>query len=312
MALGLSIAVNGSFAQDKYPTKPVRIIIGAPPGGVIDNSVRILTNVMQPSFGQPLIIDNKPGSVFAVAMSTLALAPTDGHTLLYVTSNMLSGQAVQKKYDMFKSLVPVAMIGATDITLAVGGKSQHKTVKELIAWSKSNPGKMTYASPGIGSLDHLALSNFCKKFGLDAVHVPYKGSTEVAQALMTGQADLGILPVPFIVQFGSKGMLRALLLLNGKRNPVIPEVPSIKDEQLDIPRLSVWGGMAAPAGTPKGVIEHLEKQLLAAMQNAELQKQFAGMGLAIDAHGAAEFGNDWKSDWSWISKAASEAKLDTN
>ena len=312
LALGAAAATGAAWSQDKYPSRPVKIILGLPPGGVVDNSMRILTNVMAPTFGQPLVIDNKPGAVFALAMQTLAQAPTDGYTLLHVTSAMLSGQAVSKRFDMFKSLVPVAMMGATDITLAVGGKSPHKSAKELIAWGKANPGKMTYASPGIGSLEHLALSNFCKKFGIDAVHVPFKGGPEVVQALATGQADLGTLAVPFIVQFGPKGLVRALVLLNDKRNAAIADVPSLKDEQLDLSRLVIWGGLAAPTGTPQAAIDYMEKQVLAGMQNPELRKQFLAMGLAPAAHGAAEFAKDWKEDWQWISKAASEAKLETN
>ena len=301
-----------ALAQAKYPSKPVRIIVGLPAGGTADSSVRMLAATMLPSLGQTIIVDNKPGANFQIAVHALTQAPADGYTLLHVINAMLSGQAVQKRYDLFKSLVPIAMTGSSDITFVVGAKSPHKTVQDLIAWATAHPGKLTYASPGTGSLEHLALSNLCKRYGIDAVHVPFKGGPEMVQAVGSGEADLSTAAVPLVVQFAPKNLIRALVVLNDKRNAAIPDVPSLPEAKLDLAKLVIWSGLAAPAGTPQPVLELLERQVLAAADNPELRRQYLAMGLAPAPAGAAAFGQVWKDDWAWIAKAASEAKLDTN
>jgi len=301
-----------AMAQDKYPSKPVRVIVGLTPGGTADTSVRMLTATMQPSFGQTIVVENKPGANFQIAMQAIAQAPADGYTLMHMVSPVLAGQAVQKRFDTFKTLTPVALLGTTDITLVVGAKSPHKTIQDLIAWAKANPGKLTYASPGIGSLEHLALFSFCKRYGIDAVHVPYKGGPEMVQAVGTGEADLSTAAVPLVVQFGPKNLVRALVVLNDKRSPALPDVPSLSEAKLDVAKLVIWGGLAVPVGTPKAVIDQLEKQVLAAADSPELRKQYQGIGLTPTPAGAAVFGQLWKDDWAWISKAATDAKLDTN
>lgn len=301
-----------SRAQDKYPAKAVRIVVGLPAGGVADNSVRLLAATMQPQFGQSLVVENKPGASFQLAMQAVLQAPADGYTLLHVISPMLSAQAVQKRFDVFKSLVPVARLGSTDTTFAVGGKSTFKTIQELITFAKANPGKLSYGSPGIGSLEHIALAGFCKRYGIDAVHVPFKGGPEIVQALATGQIDFGTQAVPLVVQFGPKGLIRALVVLNHQRNAAVPDVPTIKEAGLDISRLTLWGGLAAAAGTPREALEFLEAKALAAAKDPALVKQYQAMGLANEAQGAAAFGQDWKEDWVWIAKSAAENRIEAN
>lgn len=310
---GLAVAGPGlALASDKFPAHSLRVIVGLPPGGTADASMRVLGSTLQSILGQNIVVDNKPGGNFVLAVQALMQAPADGYTLIHVINAMLSGQAVQKRFDMFKSLTPVARIGSTDITLAVGGNSPHKTIHELIAWAKKNPGKMTYASPGIGSLEHLALHTLCQRSGIEAVHVPYKGGPEMAQAVYTGEADLCTNAVPLILQFAPKGMVRALVVLNDKRSSVLPDVPSLKDVGLDIPRVVLWGGLAVRSGTPQPVVDVLEKAVLAAVANPELRQQYTSMGLQPQSAGATAFAQEWKDDWVWISKAVRDAKLENN
>lgn len=304
--------VVSAFAQERYPAKPVKIIVPLPPGGVVDNSVRLLLPVMQPSLGQSLLVENKPGGTFQIAMSAITQAPADGYTLMHINAALLSTQALFKRFDVFKQLVPVAGIGASDITISVSGKTPYKTMRELIEFGRSNPNKLSYASPGIGTLEHLALWNFCKKMGIEATHVPVKGGPEVAKMLVQGEVQFGTLAVPFIHQFGPSGGLRALLVLNSRRNPTLPSVPSLKDEKLDLDRLVIWGGIAALAGTPKSVIDYLEKQFQQAINHPDIRKQYSAMGLEPDFETAAEFGQSWRDDWGWIAKAVAESKPELN
>jgi len=299
-------------AQDKFPNKPIRIVLGLPAGGAADAAVRQLASAMQPILGQSLVVDNKPGAAFALAMQAVTQAPADGYTLQYVMNPMLSTQAMQKRYDMFKSLTPIAKVGAGDIAFVVNGKSPHKTMQELITWAKANPGKLTYASPGIGTLEHLALDTLCRRNGITAVHVPFKGGPEMLQAVAAGEVELSTLAVPLVLQFAPKGMVRPLVILSDERNAKLPEVPSLKDLKLDVPRVVIWGGLAASADTPKAVVAVLEKAVLAAMENPELRKQYEMVGLMPAAANGADFGKTWKEDWAWISKAVSDAKLAEN
>ena len=309
-SLSLAPWVGVLKAQDKYPSKPIRVILGLPPGGVVDNSMRALAAVLQPRLGQTLIIDNKPGGTFAIAMQALSMAPADGYTLLHITTTALTGQAVQKRFDIFKQLQPIALLGSSDIAYAVGAKSPHKTMQDLINWGKANPRKLSYGTPGIGSIEHLGVSAFCRKVGIEAVHIPFKGSPDVMQATATGEIDFGTMAVPFIAQFGPKGLVRSLMVAAHKRNPILPDVPSMDDLKLDTPRMNTWGGLAAPTGTPKSVIDYLETQILESMKSPELLKQYASMGLAATPQGATAFGKEWAEDWAWISKAAQETQLD--
>lgn len=311
LAAAATLAFPGAaFAQDKFPSKPIRIVVGLPPGGAADASMRVLGTKLQAMLGQPIVVDNKPGGGFVLALNALAQAPADGYTLLHVVTPMLSNQAVQKRYDMFKQLQPIAQVGSSDIAFVVSGKSNHKSVHDLIAWAKANPGKLTYASPGVGSLEHLALDVLCQRNGITAVHVPVRGGPEMAQAVTSGDADLSTLAIPLVLQFAPKGYLRPVAILNDKRNAALPDVPSLKDLQLDVPRVVIWGGLAAQAGTSNAVMVELEKVVLAAMDDPALRKQYTAMGLDLNIANSSAFAKTWSEDWAWISKAATEAKLE--
>ena len=300
-------------AQAPYPNKPIRVVIGLPAGGVADIALRALTAQMQPNFGQPFVIDNKPGASFVLAMSAMEQSSADGYTLMRVNNMMLSAQAVLKRYDMFKSLVPVATIGATDMVLAAGGKTPFKTAKDLIDFGRMNPNKLTYATPGIGTLEHLTLATFCKRNGFQATHVPYKGGPEVAQAVAAGEVEFCVTPVFFLLQFEPKGLLRGFALLNEQRNPAIPAMPTYHEAGIDTPRLVLWGGFAVPKGTPTAVIAALERQALATMDNEELRNKLTAMGINPSIKGGSSYSAKlWADDWAWISKAASEMDLDKN
>lgn len=299
-------------AQDKYPSKPVKIIIPLPAGGAADSSVRILATVAQRSLGQPMVVDNKPGGAYLIGVNAVVQAPADGYTLLHVNGGMLSVQAVFKRFDFFKQLVPVAGVGETDVVIASSGKRVFKTIKDLIAFGKANPGKLNYGSPGAGTNEHLALDTFCKAVGIEAVHVPMKGGPDVVKALVQGDVDFGTAAMPFVPQFAPGGLIRPLVVLNDKRNAITPDVPTYKEEGLPINSLIIWGGYAAPAGTPPAVVAQLEKIILEAAKNPEVQKQLTAAGMVPTSSTGAEFGKVWKEDYAWVSKAALDAKLDLN
>lgn len=306
MGIALSALQSSNLlARTGYPSRPVSLIVPVPPGGVIDTTVRQLISHMPASFGQPIVAENRAGGMFAVAMNAINKAAADGYTIIHLNAAMLSTQVVTKQFDVFASLVPVAGLGATDITISTSGKHNFPSVAALIEHIKAHPGKVVYASPGIGTLEHLSVSKLVRQYGLDVIHVPVKNSVEAVQMMVKGEADFGTAPIPFNIQFGASGRLKALCVLNHRRNPALPDLPTIKEAGLVADRLTIWGGLAAPKGTPAQVIAHIEQSVAAAMKTPELLKAYRGAGLEPEFETAQEFGQTWRDDWGWISAVAS-------
>lgn len=312
---GLSLGVlplgGMSQAQSAYPNRPIRVVVGLPAGGVADVAVRIITTQMQSTLGQPFLVENRPGASFGLAMNAMEQASADGYTLTYATNMMLSSQAVLKRFDLFKSLTPIAMIGASEMAFAVGGNSRFSNIKDLVDFARANPNKLTYGTPGIGLLEHLTLATFCKRNNIQAVHVPYKGGPQVAQALGSGEIDFCVTPLTFLMQFESKNAIRGLAVLNEQRSSAIPNLPTYQEAGIDIPRLVLWGGFATKSGTPNHVVKMLETHTLLALKNSETRARLLAMGRNMNVEGDAAYSaNMWAADWSWISKAASEITID--
>jgi tripartite-type tricarboxylate transporter receptor subunit TctC len=311
LGMGMLPLTRAAAAQSAYPNRPIRVVVGLPAGGVADMAVRIITTQMQATMGQPFVIDNKPGGSFVLAMNEMEQAPADGYTLTYATNMMLSAQAVLKRYDLFKSLTPIAMIGASEMALAVGGNSKFSSVSELVEFGRANPRKLTYGTPGIGLLEHLTLATFCKRNGIEAVHVPYKGGPQVVHAIGSGEVDFCVTPLSLLLQFESKNLIRGLAILNEQRSTALPQLPTYQEARVDIPRLVLWGGFAAKAGTPGNIVSALERHTLLALRHEETRARLVAMGRNMAIEGDAAYAARlWSADWAWISRAAGEITLD--
>lgn len=295
-------------AASGFPSKPLKIIQPMPPGGAADSASRLLASAMEGPLGQAVMVENKPGGAFMVALNTLKSAPTDGYTLLHLNVGMLATQAVYGQFDIFKELVPVVGTGETDVVFTASGKQPFKTIKQLIDYGRANQGRLIYASPGPGSLEHLALANLCTRYGIEAVHVPVKGGPDMLKMVLQGEADLCTLAVPLVQQFLGTDRIRPLVVLNERRNPAIPDVPTYTEEKLEVPRLTLWAGLAASAGTPKDALDVLQKAALVAATKPELQQKIAAAGMTPAAVPAAAFGKMWQDDYAWIAKTAAAAK----
>ncbi len=306
--LGLS-ATGMVLAQEKFPSHPVRIIVPLPAGGVADAATRWLTQTMQPTFGQPLIVDNKPGGSFVVGMGALSSAPADGYTVIHVNSAFLSAQALFSKFDVFKQLVPIAGLGETDETMCMSQNPNFKNAKELIAYGRANPGKLSYVTPGYGTLEHLAAYNFCKLNGINAVAIPMKGGPDAARALIQGEGDFGVVPLPLISQFANTGKLIPLFVLNTKRNPTLPDLPTYDEAGVKATRCTIWGGLCAPAGTPAVALAYLQKTVLEAAGNPVLQRKMVGAGMVPAAMAPEVFAKMMHDDYEWIAKAIKDADI---
>lgn len=310
LAFGMTLPVSKTMAQsDIYPSKPIKVIIPLPAGGAADASVRIFSESFATNAKQSLVLDNKPGGIFQIAMQAMSQAPADGYTLIHLNSGMASAQAVNKKFDLLKQLTPVALMGSTDGILAASPSAPFKTAQELISWARANPGKLNYGSAGPGSIEHLTTFALLKKYGLTGTHIPFKGGPDAMTALAQGEIHMFITAVPLVWQFMQKNLARPLGIMVDKRSPLMPEVPTMKEQGIDLPTLQFWGGMAAPAGTPKPVVDLLQNLIAVSLKNPALQSRFASLGMVPAVSSSEEFARQINDDLKWMTSAAQELDL---
>ncbi len=301
-------------AQETYPTRgPIKIIVPLPAGGAADASARVLAATLQTQMKQTVIVDNRPGGSFVVAMQAIAQSAADGYTLMHINPGMCAAQVALKKIDVLKNLVPISLMGSMPTVLSVPASSPIKSVKELVAAGLAKAGALNYGSVGIGSLEHLWASNFSKRHNLNAVHVPFKGMPEAATALVS--ADIQFLPLALSVAlpFIQKDMLRPLGVTDNQRNPSLPNVPTLKELGFDDPALVFWGGLAAPRGTPAAIVEQLRDNIATAVASSEVKTRFAGMGTtAFGSPTSQSFEALVAQDLAWLNEAVKGANLQLN
>lgn len=314
-ALGASaMGAPNVFAQNAYPGKgPIKVIVPLPAGGAADASVRILTAALQTQMKQSFIVDNRPGGSFVIGMQAVAQAPTDGYTLMHINPGMCATQAALKKIDLLKNLTPISIMGTMPTVLVVPASSSIQSVKDLIATGKAKTGSLNYGSVGIGSLEHLWSSNFSKRHGLEAVHVPFKGMPDAATALAAGDVQFLPLILAVALPFVQKGMMRALAVIDTQRHAALPNVPTLKELGYDEPPLVFWGGLAAPKGTPAAIVEQLREQMATAIANPEVKTKLMGIGTtAMVSSSTQAFEAQLAQELAWMSEAVKNANLQLN
>lgn len=314
-ALGAgAFGASDALAQDGYPSKgPVKLIVPLPAGGAADASARILAASLQAQMKQSFVVDNRPGGSFVIGMQAIASAPADGYTIMHLNPGMMAAQAALKKIDVLKTLAPVSLMGSMPTVLSVPASSPFKSVRDLIAAGVAKPGSLNYGSVGIGSMEHLWASNFSKRHGLNAAHVPFKGMPDATTALVQGEIQFLPLVLSVAQPFVQKDMLRALAVVDSQRSPVLPNVPTLKELGYDDPTLVFWGGIAAPRGTPAAIIEQLRENIATAVGSAEIKSKFAAMGTtALSSATSQSFEALVANDLAWLTEAVKGANLQLN
>jgi tripartite-type tricarboxylate transporter receptor subunit TctC len=286
----LLLGLSSVAAADEYPTKPVRMIIPFPPGGSNDIVGRLAANQLSEKLGQRVFVDNRGGAGGVIGTETAANAAPDGYTLLIVSLAHAVNPALYKlNYDPIKSFTPIAIFATGPNVLAVNPKFPANSVQELIALAKQKPGELDYASAGVGSFQHLGGELFKLTAGVNLVHVPYKGGGPAMQDVMAGHVKIVFSSLIQTTPFIQSGALRALGTGGLKRNPVLPDVPTIA-EGLPGYEANNWWGLVAPAGTPAAIVEKLHRDVQAAIKSPALQEAFAREGAAAVEMTSAEFG----------------------
>lgn len=314
IAAGATLPIFGTTApaaaQSSFPSRPVRIIVPWPASGAVDVSARAGAIELEKHLEQPVVIDNKPGGLFQVALQALAQAPADGHTLIHITSGMLAVQAVHGRFNLNTDLVPITLVGETSLVLVVGPKSPHRTLADLIAYGRANPGQLKYASSGQGSLEHLKLAQMGKVSGFSALNVPYRGGPDMIKAVIGGEVDFTLVATIFASQFAPKGMVQVLATLDSSRLPQFPEVPTMAESGVSVPPMRIWGGYAVASDTPVPIVQRLYRKLVASSGSPALVKQMAQLGMSVfNSNSPDDFRRQIAADLVWMTDMVEDLKL---
>jgi tripartite-type tricarboxylate transporter receptor subunit TctC len=290
-AAGLLLALSTAVAAEDYPTKPVRLIIPFPPGGSNDVVGRLVATQLSERLGKQVVVDNRAGAGGVVGTEIAAKAPPDGYTLLVVSiAHTVNPWLYKLSYDPIKSFVPVAMLGSGPNVLAIHPSLPVNSVQELVALAKQKPGELQYASAGVGSFQHLGGELFKLMAGVDILHVPFKGGGPAMIDVMGGHTKIIFSSLVQTTPHIRSGKLKALGTGGPKRNPVLPDVPTIAEAGVAGYEAVNWWGILAPAGTPSAVVDKLNKEISAALASPEIQRQFDSEGASVVQMSPAEFG----------------------
>ena len=280
---GLIATAIPGHSQD-FPTKAIRIIVGAAPGGLIDLFARTYANKLQERSGQPVVVENNSVATGTVGADLVAKSPADGYTLIMGhPANMTIWPIMNPRlhYDPRKDFAPVALVGKAANLLLVSKNSPMLSVNDVIATAKAKPGTLTYASQGLGSSAHMATEQFKLASGIEAIHVPYRGSTPAVTDLIAGQVSFMIDTVPFNLSHIRGGTLRALAVADDVRSSVLPDVPTMAEAGVPNVQGGLWLALFAPAQTPPPVIEYLNKQAQEIFALPDVRQRMEQQGLVL-------------------------------
>ena len=276
----LALAVGTVHAQDKYPTKPVTVIVPQAAGGANDAIARIVAQKLTESMGQQFIVDNKPGAGGNIGTAAAAKGSKDGYTLLLtVNSAHVINPSLYKStgFDPIKDFEPITPVATAGYVLVANPAFPAKNVSELIALAKAAPGKYTIASAGNGTLNHLIGEMLGKAAGIQLTHVPYKGASAAVSDVVGGQVQLSVQSLPSSLQFIKSGKLKVLGVVNEKRVAALPDAPTI-GETIKGFGSTPWYGLFAPAGTPKPILAKLHAEVIKALDNPDTKEKLAVLG----------------------------------
>jgi tripartite-type tricarboxylate transporter receptor subunit TctC len=283
--LGLSavmvLSVAAAASAQSYPTKPIHVIVGFAPGGVGDLTCRVVAQKLSAQLGQQVLVENRPGAAQIVAADAVAKAAPDGYTLLLMSNGNAVSASLFKSlpYDTLADFASVSTLGFFDIAMITKSDSNLKSVKDVISYAKSNPGKLNIGTINIGSTQHLSAELFKAMSGIDVTIVPYKASGEVLVALRGGDVQVAFdMLAPIISQFKS-GVVNIVAITSDRRFPSIPDIPTIAESGIPGYQASSWNAISAPAKTPRTIIDRLNKEINVALATPEVKSKLLELGV---------------------------------
>ena len=309
------LVANQACSAPAYPEKPIKIVIGFPAGGPLDQHARLLVDKLQGILGQPIIVDYKPGAGGGVGAEIVAKSPADGYTLMLAnTGVMVINGALYSKlpYNTLRDFVPIARTAQQPLALLVNNAVPAKTLPEFISYVRKNPGKINYGSAGNGGISHIVPEMFKTATGLFMVHIPYRGSAPAFTDLMGGQVQFMAESIPQAANYHKQGKVRALAVTSKERNPALPDVPTVIESGIKGFDVVGFYGFLAPAGTPKDVVAKLSDAFKQVLINPDVRSRMVTQGADPAFMGSDEFGQFLALQtprWA-TAVAASGAKLD--
>ena len=314
LTLLFSLLASSVVLAQAYPNKPIRMVSPWPPGGPAEALGRVITAKMTEVLGQPFVIEAKPGANGTIGTGFVAKAPADGYTLLLANLGPTAiAPALSKDplYDTLKDFEPITQVIAGPTLLLVRNGLPVHSVKELIAYARANPGKLSYGSVGIASTTHLASENLNIMAGINTVHIPYKGSTPVLVDMMGERVDFAFIGISGSIQQARQGQMRAIAISTLKRSPNFPDIAAVAETVPGF-ELNSWYGLLAPKGTPRPIIQRLYEETVAALKKPDVIEWMKQNGLEPIGSTPEEYGAYIRSELTKWNKAVKDAKITAN
>ncbi|MDO9031628.1 MAG: tripartite tricarboxylate transporter substrate binding protein [Hydrogenophaga sp.] len=302
-----------TLADPNYPSKPVRIIVGYSAGGPTDTVARLVAAKMQAQLGQPFVVENRAGVGSNVASEAVAAASADGYTLLIAAAPITMNRFVYKdqKFNVEKSFEPISKLSSAPGVLAVRNGLGVKSVAELIALAKKSPGKLTYGSTGLGGSQHMAGELLQRLSGIQLLHVPYKGASNVMNDLLAGHIDMAFMTATGAMPHLQSGKVTSLAVAGPKRLTSLPNVPTVAEVGLPAMISDSWNGLLAPAGTPPAIIKKLHEAAVAALKAPDLKTKLEGQGGLVIGNNPDEFRAEIREEVNQWAEQFKSVKIDT-
>ena len=298
-------------AQQKYPNKPIRIVVSTTAGGQPDALARIIAHKMSENWGQPVVIDNRPGAGGILAASMVAKAAPDGHTLLYALPNFVITVALQPSvpYDPFKDFVAIGQIGISTNILVASPALGAKSVKDLIALAKAQPGKLIFASSATGSASHLTGARFNFAAGIKVVHVAFKGGPDATIEVLAGRSHYHVGTMGVTLPFIKEGKLTALAVTSPQRAPALPDVPALGETMSEFTRPDTSHGLLAPAGTPRPILNQLSKEIARILELPDVKERVQSISYVAAPSTPEEYDKILRAQLEGLNKLVRDAGL---
>jgi tripartite-type tricarboxylate transporter receptor subunit TctC len=292
--IGLITVAMPASAQTNYPDHPVKLIVALPPGGSVDMIARLVGRRLATVMGQPFVVDNRAGASGRIGLPMVTKAAPDGYTITaspasFLTTNKSIFKALP--YDPLADFSPITKLANQAMVLVVNDRAKFPDARAVLAAAKANPGKLSYASSGDGSPQHLAALMFETRMKVQMTHVPYKGGALAINDLMGGNVDLMLAPLPEALPHLKGGKLTALALMSEERSPLIPDLPTMREAGIDNMVMQIWIGLLAPAGTPAPIVDRLNREVLTILASDDVKAQLREAGMEAAPSTPEEFRN---------------------
>ena len=307
---GLLFFAGGAGAQD-FPTRPITIVVPFPPGALSDSAARAIQQPLKESLGQPIVVENRPGAGGSIGSAFVARAKPDGHTLLLVVNTVFTAAptlTLRPLFDPLRDFVHISKLANTPMVLVANPALPVKTIPELLDYARKHPGGLHYGTSGIGSGHHIAGESLKDAAGIDIVPVHYKGGAPAMTDLLGGHIELAVAVLPVVMPYLNTDKMRVLAVLDRKRSPLLPDVPTLSETVPGV-EMTSWVSIAAPAGTPDNIIARLNQAIKDALASDEIRQNLLKQGLIVETNSPAAMLHEIKDETARWAKVIEKAGI---